>query len=46
VVGEKITEKGIGNGISMLIMIGIISRFPGAIIAEVPYQKELQECCC
>lgn len=33
-LGEKITEKGIGNGISMLIMIGIISRFPGAIIAE------------
>ncbi|MFA0962601.1 preprotein translocase subunit SecY [Roseivirga sp. BDSF3-8] len=34
-LGEKITDKGIGNGISMLIMIGIISRFPGAILAEV-----------
>ncbi|UCS93667.1 preprotein translocase subunit SecY [Echinicola marina] len=34
-LGEKITEKGIGNGISMLIMIGIISRFPGAILGEV-----------
>jgi preprotein translocase subunit SecY len=33
-MGEKITEKGIGNGISMLIMIGIISRLPGAIIKE------------
>ena len=33
-LGEKITEKGIGNGISMLIMIGIISRFPGALISE------------
>ncbi len=33
-LGERITEKGIGNGISMLIMIGIISRFPGAIYAE------------
>lgn len=33
-LGEKITDKGIGNGISMLIMIGIISRFPAAIIAE------------
>jgi preprotein translocase subunit SecY len=33
-LGEKITDKGIGNGISMLIMIGIISRFPVAIIAE------------
>ncbi|MCC5920051.1 MAG: preprotein translocase subunit SecY [Cyclobacteriaceae bacterium] len=34
-LGERITEKGIGNGISMLIMIGIISRFPFAIRNEV-----------
>lgn len=33
-MGERITDKGIGNGISMLIMIGIISRFPGAIVKE------------
>jgi preprotein translocase subunit SecY len=33
-LGEKITDKGIGNGISMLIMIGIASRLPGALIAE------------
>jgi preprotein translocase subunit SecY len=33
-LGERITDKGIGNGISMLIMIGIISRFPGQLIAE------------
>jgi len=33
-MGERITEKGIGNGISMLIMIGIISRLPGAISKE------------
>jgi preprotein translocase subunit SecY len=33
-LGEKITEKGIGNGISMIIMIGIISRLPSAIIKE------------
>ncbi|WP_187264210.1 preprotein translocase subunit SecY [Pontibacter beigongshangensis] len=33
-LGERITDKGIGNGISMLIMIGIISRFPGALVAE------------
>lgn len=33
-LGEKITDKGIGNGISMLIMIGIISRLPRALIAE------------
>jgi preprotein translocase subunit SecY len=34
-LGERITDKGIGNGISMLIMIGIVSRFPGAIISEM-----------
>ncbi len=33
-LGEKITDKGIGNGISMIIMIGIVSRFPGAIYSE------------
>lgn len=33
-LGERITDKGIGNGISMLIMIGIISRFPNSIIQE------------
>ncbi|TAH26101.1 MAG: preprotein translocase subunit SecY [Cytophagales bacterium] len=33
-LGEKITDKGIGNGTSMLIMIGIISRFPHAITIE------------
>jgi preprotein translocase subunit SecY len=33
-LGEKITDKGIGNGISMLIMIGIVSRFPSAILQE------------
>lgn len=33
-LGERITDKGIGNGISMLIMIGIVSRFPAAIIDE------------
>lgn len=34
-LGERITEKGIGNGISMLIMIGIVSRLPFALMAEV-----------
>ncbi|GAB3517259.1 preprotein translocase subunit SecY [Emticicia fontis] len=33
-LGERMTEKGIGNGISMMIMIGIVSRFPGAIFGE------------
>ena len=33
-LGERITEKGIGNGISLLIMVGIIARLPFAIAAE------------
>ena len=33
-LGERITDKGIGNGISFIILIGIISRFPGAVIRE------------
>ncbi len=33
-LGERITDKGVGNGISMLIMIGIVAHFPGAIYQE------------
>ena len=34
-LGEKITDKGIGNGISLIIMIGIVARLPHALLAEV-----------
>jgi preprotein translocase subunit SecY len=34
-LGEKITDKGIGNGISLIIMIGIISRLPAAFKDEI-----------
>jgi preprotein translocase subunit SecY len=34
-LGEQITEKGIGNGISLIIMIGIIARLPGGTVDEV-----------
>jgi len=34
-MGEKITDKGLGNGISIIIMVGILARFPGAIIQEI-----------
>jgi preprotein translocase subunit SecY len=34
-LGERITDKGIGNGISMIIMIGIVSRLPVALGAEI-----------
>jgi preprotein translocase subunit SecY len=33
-LGERITDKGIGNGISVLIMIGIVSRLPFAVYSE------------
>ena len=34
-LGERITDKGIGNGVSVIIMIGIIARMPSAIIEEL-----------
>lgn len=33
-LGERITDRGIGNGISLIIMIGIVARLPYALIAE------------
>ena len=33
-LGEKITDKGIGNGISLIIMIGIIARLPSSLVQE------------
>lgn len=33
-MGEKITDKGIGNGVSLLIMVGILSTFPQALVQE------------
>jgi preprotein translocase subunit SecY len=39
-LGERITDKGIGNGISLIIMIGIIARFPFAIITELTSRLE------
>jgi preprotein translocase subunit SecY len=33
-LGERITDKGIGNGISLIIMIGIIARLPRAVVQE------------
>jgi len=34
-LGERITDKGIGNGISMIIMVGIIAQLPSAFLFEV-----------
>ena len=38
-LGEKITDKGVGNGISLIIMIGIIARLPFAFL-----QNSVQGC--
>lgn len=37
-MGEKITDKGIGNGISILIMVGILAGFPTAFVQEIGIQ--------
>ncbi|MBQ4192593.1 MAG: preprotein translocase subunit SecY [Bacteroidales bacterium] len=34
-LGERITDRGIGNGISLIIMIGIVARLPFALAAEI-----------
>jgi preprotein translocase subunit SecY len=39
-MGERITEKGIGNGISLLIMIGIVANLPLALVNELANRTE------
>lgn len=39
-LGERITDKGIGNGISFIILVGIIARFPGAIVQEFALRRD------
>ena len=41
-LGERITEKGIGNGISLIIMIGIIANLPFALFGEFVSRMEQQ----
>jgi preprotein translocase subunit SecY len=40
-LGEQITERGVGNGISLIIFIGIIARFPHAIIDQFRVSQNL-----
>ena len=39
-LGERITERGIGNGISLIIMVGIVAAFPNVILNEVTLIRE------
>jgi len=39
-LGERITERGIGNGISMIIMIGIMARLPNVVLSEIALVRE------
>ncbi|MFN5250782.1 MAG: preprotein translocase subunit SecY [Bacteroidia bacterium] len=36
-MGERITDRGLGNGISLLIMVGIIARLPSALLSELAF---------
>lgn len=40
-LGERITDRGIGNGISIIIMIGIVARLPASLINEVTTKSNL-----
>jgi preprotein translocase subunit SecY len=37
-LGERITDRGLGNGISLLIMVGIIARMPAALVSEFAFK--------
>jgi len=39
-IGEKITDKGLGNGISLLIMVGIIARLPSSLVSEFAFRAK------
>jgi len=39
-LGEQITERGIGNGISLIIMAGIVARLPGAVSTTAQFLRE------
>ncbi|HDP68221.1 MAG TPA: preprotein translocase subunit SecY [Candidatus Marinimicrobia bacterium] len=39
-LGERITERGIGNGISLIIMVGILARLPNVILSEITLVRE------
>ncbi len=41
-LGERITDKGIGNGISLIIMVGIIARLPTSLFQELAMRLENQ----
>lgn len=38
-LGEKITDKGLGNGTSLIIMVGILARFPQAVFQELTFRS-------
>ena len=42
-IGEQITERGIGNGISLIIFVGIVARLPGALYQEIAQIFQLGE---
>jgi len=43
-LGEQISERGIGNGISLIIFIGIVARFPHAVIGQLRVMLDPDSC--
>ena len=41
-LGEKITDKGLGNGTSLIIMVGILARLPQSFIQELAAKSTQQ----
>ena len=44
-IGERITEKGVGNGISIVLLINIISRVPNDLVTLYTQFHEWKEAC-
>jgi preprotein translocase subunit SecY len=42
-IGERITDRAVGNGISIIIMVGIIARLPGSLLSEISARFETSE---
>ena len=48
-IGEQITSRGVGNGISLIIFAGIVARFPAADrpgLGIGPHRRDQSACCC
>ena len=42
-LGEQITQRGIGNGISLIIFAGIVAEIPRALVTTFELREELEQ---